>query len=675
MKTINTLLAVAFATAYGCAHAQGLQLLDEVVVTASRAEEPRRMVTGYIESFSSSDVRDSGVASIPEFLSRVAGLSVRTTHSGSLGVQSTVDLRGFGASAKDNTLILLDGERLNPIDGGSVRWESIPLDLIDRIEVLHGSGAVQFGDRAVGGVVNIITSKPRGDRADTTLSVGSFGRLGVSANRETTFDDSDILISFSTNKNDGWRDNSQASESLARIKLLHRLSRETSVDLVASYSFQRYSSPGGVLGEVNQGDRRSAKFNNLGDRTKTNQATFYTGFSHQLGQGWAMEARLGGLESDQFQVTPFSTTDIKRIQYEKSGENAFIKFSRLTNGGTQSVFGVDWSKSGAVYRPNTGDIQDAKLEDLGVFVSQRQMFTKKWLGAAGFRVQQQTAAAFDLTQTVGETRASKRQYGRAAQLGFSYLPEDSGLERASVNFSRAYRFANTDEFWANAYGPAPNYTQSRVFSGILRPQRSDGADFVIEGRGNRLKISTTLFASRTTDEIRYCVSASCAFGSNVNSDNIDRYGISGRVWADISPEVKVMIGGTLKSARFSGGELKGKRVALTPTGLLNGSVDWLFGPETRATFGVRYVSRQVYEGDETNSLSRIPGFAVTDIQISTKKSQWTISAGVNNLFNKRYANFGGYGFVSLTPSTSGNSYYYYPGEPLSAYLTVSRGLD
>ena len=258
MKTINTLLAVAFATAYGCAHAQGLQLLDEVVVSASRAEEPRRMVTGYIESFSSSDVRDSGVASIPEFLSRVAGLSVRTTHSGSLGVQSTVDLRGFGASAKDNTLILLDGERLNPIDGGSVRWESIPLDLIDRIEVLHGSGAVQFGDRAVGGVVNIITRKPRGDRVDTTLSVGSFGRLGVSANREATFDDSDILISFSTNKNDGWRDNSQASESLARIKLLHRLSRETSMDLVASYSFQRYSSPGGVLGEVNQGDRRSA---------------------------------------------------------------------------------------------------------------------------------------------------------------------------------------------------------------------------------------------------------------------------------------------------------------------------------------------------------------------------------------------------------------------------------
>jgi iron complex outermembrane receptor protein len=675
MKTINALLAVVLATGYGVAHTQPFQLLDEVVVTASRIEEPRRMVTSYIESFSSSDIRDSGASSIPEFLSKEAGLNVRTTNSGALGVLSTVDLRGFGASAKDNTLILLDGEILNPIDGGSVRWETVPLDLIDRIEILHGSGSVQYGDRAVGGAVNIITRKPQSNQANTTFTVGSFGRLGFTAKKESTSKDNNFLISLSTNNDDGWRENSQASESLARVRLLHRLSHEASMDLVAAYSSQRYSSPGGVLGEANQGNRRLAKFNNVDDRTKTKQSTLSAGFSRQLGQGWAMEARLGGLESDQYQVTPFSTTAVKNIQYDKSGENASIKISRTNDFGTQSILGVDWSRSEALYRPNTGDVQNAKLEDLSFFVSHRRMLGENWLGTGGFRVQEQTATAFDLAQDVGETRASNRQYGRAGHLGFSYLPDNSSIERVSVNFSRAYRFANTDEFWSDSYGPAPNYTRSRVFSGILRPQRSDGADLVIEGRGNIVKTSATLFTLRTTDEIRYCVSQSCGFGSNVNSDDINRYGVSGRVWTDISPKVQLGLGGTLQSTRFSAGEFKGKRVALTPTGLFNSSLDWLLDKETRATFRVRYLSRQVYEGDETNSLGRIPAYAITDIQIRTKKSQWTISAGVNNLFDKRYATFGGYGFVSLTPSSSGNSYFYYPGEPLSAYLTVSRKLD
>ncbi|WP_295355854.1 TonB-dependent receptor plug domain-containing protein [Accumulibacter sp.] len=64
---------------------------------------------------------------------------------------------------------------MNPIDLGSVNWSAIPLDSVERIEILRGAGSVQYGDKATGGVVNIITDKSGRPRFGATLGVGTRG--------------------------------------------------------------------------------------------------------------------------------------------------------------------------------------------------------------------------------------------------------------------------------------------------------------------------------------------------------------------------------------------------------------------------------------------------------------------------------------------------------------------
>ena len=116
-------------------------------------------ITGASNSvITAEDIARSPGTTIQDVLSREAGVQTWSTTGGKNGATTTVDLRGFGATASSNTLFLLNGRRLNDIDLLGVDLSTIPRDSIERIEITRGnSGAVLYGDGAVGGVINIIT--------------------------------------------------------------------------------------------------------------------------------------------------------------------------------------------------------------------------------------------------------------------------------------------------------------------------------------------------------------------------------------------------------------------------------------------------------------------------------------------------------------------------------------
>ena len=74
------------------------------------------------------------------------------------GSSPMIDLRGSGATAQFNTVILLDNIPVSGLAGFNLN--TVPIEEIEKIEVLQGAGAVMYGDGAIGGVVNIITKAP-----------------------------------------------------------------------------------------------------------------------------------------------------------------------------------------------------------------------------------------------------------------------------------------------------------------------------------------------------------------------------------------------------------------------------------------------------------------------------------------------------------------------------------
>ena len=207
-----TPLAAALSIAFVAPAQAQTADLDPVIVSATRFSEPDTNVAANVSVITRDDIRNTPARDLPSMLKGSAGVDVRALY-GSLGIDSTVDIRGFGETAGSNTLILLDGQRLNPIDMGSVSWSAIPLDSVQRIEIMRGAGTVLYGDKATGGVVNIITDKSGAPRAGATVGIGSYDTQTVDLNGAIGNEIGYANAFARYAHTGGWRENSQAEQA------------------------------------------------------------------------------------------------------------------------------------------------------------------------------------------------------------------------------------------------------------------------------------------------------------------------------------------------------------------------------------------------------------------------------------------------------------------------------
>ena len=173
MKSASYFLAVPLVVCVltGSASAEPGAPQNAIIVTSTRLSEEVTRLPAQVSVLLAEDIRRSPARTLPELLALEAGVARRSLY-GNHAALDTVDIRGFGMTSTQNTLVLRDGRRLNDVDLSAVDFAAIPLDSIERIEIVRGNSGVLYGDGAVGGAINIVTKQP--------------GRTGISGSATVT---------------------------------------------------------------------------------------------------------------------------------------------------------------------------------------------------------------------------------------------------------------------------------------------------------------------------------------------------------------------------------------------------------------------------------------------------------------------------------------------------------
>jgi outer membrane receptor protein involved in Fe transport len=174
---------------------QPARLFDSVTVTPTRTEQRLGDIAASTHVIDQEEIRHSPAIMADDVLRTIPTFSLfrRTSSLSAHPSAQGVSLRSIGPSGVSRSLVLIDGVPFNEPFSGWVYWSRIPLESVDRIELIDGSSSSIWGNYALGGVINVVTARPKPKTFEFRSQAGTrdtwkadffgsqtFGKLGVS---------------------------------------------------------------------------------------------------------------------------------------------------------------------------------------------------------------------------------------------------------------------------------------------------------------------------------------------------------------------------------------------------------------------------------------------------------------------------------------------------------------
>ena len=648
-----TPLAAALSIAFVAPAQAQTTDLDPVIVSATRFSESDTNVAANVSVITRDDIRNTPARDLPSMLKGSAGVGVRSLY-GSLGIDSTIDIRGFGETAGSNTLILLDGQRMNPIDMGSVSWSAIPLDSVQRIEIMRGAGTVLYGDKATGGVVNIITDKSGTPRFGATVGIGSYDTQTVDLNgaygNETGYANAFARYAHTG----GWRENSQAEQAaLSGRGGLYVGKGEVFLDYALYNSMN--GLPGPLLSAAYQANPKSAS--SPYDSQRSDGYRVRPGVALPITDTLRFEAEVSYDKQDQHAnyVSFSSQADRTRDNWSVTPR---LRWQHGLGGlKSETVAGIDYYSGEVTATYSSSAAQNAKQDSTGFYfqnITEWVAGLSTTLGARSQRVDQSASQdAYSGFWGMQPAMSGNAEYTRSAwDLGLSYAGDGW---RTYAKGGTTFRFANTDELFG--YDP---FTGNPTFAGNLKPQTGTLGEIGGSFNAGPVTGRAALYRMNLEDEIAY----DGALFSNVNLDKTRRQGLELEGDWRIVPSVLARLTYTYTDATFREGMYDGKQIPLVPHNKASARLSWDGNALGTYTAVVNYVGQQYYSGDFSNVQNKMSGYTTADFMAGWNFKPWSISARLLNAFDKKYSPYAGY-------STFRSDYYYYPADGRTFLMTAS----
>jgi len=217
--------------------------LEEIIVTATKFEEERKDVPNAVIVIDEIEIQESPAKTLGELLANELGLDWRTKGDYG-GAEDQIHIRGMSGNA---TQVRVNGVTVNSPSLGFADVSKIPLNNIERIEVVKGSGSVLYGSGAMAGTINIITKRPKRDKVDlkATAGYGTQDTYRLSA-EQGMFATGDFGYYLTANryKTHGFRSNSDLSQNDVSLNFILDKGDLLDVSLYGDYIYRDFGRPG-----------------------------------------------------------------------------------------------------------------------------------------------------------------------------------------------------------------------------------------------------------------------------------------------------------------------------------------------------------------------------------------------------------------------------------------------
>jgi iron complex outermembrane receptor protein len=596
--------------------------LTSVVVTGARFDAEPSLAPIGATIISADEIRRAGSSDVNAAIRKIGGVYGRQSLDGS--PDYGLDLRGFGTNSSQNMVIVVDGVRLSENELSNAILSTIPIDTVERIEILRGGASVLYGDGATAGVINIVTKRPGqySSRGSVFLEGGQFhaGEARISAAQAWNGFAADATLDHQ--RTDNYRDNNEFKQThfsggaqwyandFDRIGFRYEGARQD----------MRFA---GSLTEAqfNANPRQTVSPNDNGslDSDRLTVSGQYRLFGHDVAADLSYRKKTVDAVyiSDGFRYA--TTAESKQLQFSPRVR----KLGAINGMINELVAGVDFIKW---ERTTSGDaVADANQKSKAIYLRDELRFDPAHEGRVSAGVRREIFDKdFSSPLNYATTGYNVVQGLNAWELQASYMPVTALTVFGKLG--QSYRVANADE---NAVTPFINKA--------LAAQQSHDAEVGASYANATQKITARLFRNNLTNEIFYDPTANGGFGANTNLDPTRRQGF------ELDAEQRIATAWTVNAhyqhvqAKFREGVNDGREMVLVPKNVLTARLSWTSASGQTADVGAQWVDKQRYGSDFDNSCSgEMPSFTTLDARYARKFGQWEWAVSGQNLADKHY---------------------------------------
>jgi vitamin B12 transporter len=568
------------------------QGFESVVVTATRGLQATASLRDTVV-ITREELESAGPLSLGEVLQRRAGVELRAT--GGPGQPQGIFIRGAGAA---QTLVLVDGLRVGSATAGTTSIESIPVEMVERIEVVKGPMSSLYGSEAAGGVIQIFTRGKTVPHLFVAAGWGTDNDRRASAGLSTA--DDKTLLSLSM----GVRKVNAASATNARNTFSYFPDRDPHDNAFATLRASYRMWQGETIALEAFGSRSRTRFDagvpppGVDDRSDQSLSGVKVSTSSQFTSWWASRLTAGqGRDKLEFRGQFPARFETRQDQASWINELA-------TYGGS-TVIGLETVRQTVMPEEN---FNPSRRDTNSGFISVHQDLEGQRFEAAA-------------------RRDDDDQFGKRNTGSASYGMEWPSVAQIALTYARGFRAPTFNDL----FGPSfPGYSPNP----LLRPERSKSRELSLRSPAKSgAQWRVTAFDNRFEDLIIFSPAAQTVL--NVASARIR--GVEASVdtsWIGVRWRASV-------TAQRPRDEATGLRLQSRAARFGSAEASRTFG---NWTVGVStFASGERFDSTNESPASRLPGYAVVDARVRyafTKK--WTAELTATNLGDRRYESTAGY---------------------------------